>query len=250
MSEAGRGGLIDSLNDMTEEIETALRRWAEMYHTEEFIVNDPVQFPHRFTRKQDIEVSGLLTAIMSFGNRKQIISKANLLHDWMGDSPYLYVMSDRWREKFAPTDGSSFYRMLSHSDMYGYFCRLKEAYSENPSLEDALNRYSGIPMQKLCRFLEVSEKSPQKKLNMFLRWMVRKNSPVDFGIWRTMSSGELIIPLDTHVCRVAHQLQLTRSETFSLKNAKLITEALEKLFPGDPCMGDFALFGCGVNGII
>ena len=141
-----------------------------MYHCADFIQSDPVQFPHRYTLKQDIEVSGLLTAIMSFGNRRQILKKADELHRLMGDSPYQYVLSRQWE--------------------------------------------------------------------------------VDLGIWKSFDRKELIVPLDTHVCRVAHYFKLTDTETFSLKNARQITAALAEVFPDDPCLGDFALFGLGVNGEI
>lgn len=221
---------------------------AEIYHRTEFIASDPVQFPHRYTLKQDIEVSGLLTAIMSFGNRKQILKKADELHKLMGDSPYRYVLSRQWEEDFPLGATDSFYRMLSYTDFYGYFQRLHVAYSQFESLEEALNTYSGIPMEKLCAFLEVSAKSPQKKLNMFLRWMIRRDSAVDLGIWRSFERRDLIVPLDTHVCRVAHSFGLTETETFSLRNARRITDALAEVFPDDPCLGDFALFGLGVNG--
>lgn len=105
-------------------------------------------------------------------------------------------------------------------------------------------------MEKLCAFLEVSAKSPQKKLNMFLRWMIRRDSEVDLGIWESFDRKDLIVPLDTHVCRVAYYFKLTDTETFSLKNARRITAALAEVFPDDPCLGDFALFGLGVNGEI
>ena len=221
-----------------------------MYHRADFIQSDPVQFPHRYTLKQDIEVSGLLTAIMSFGNRKQILKKADELHGLMGDSPYQYVLSCQWEKDFPSGATNSFYRMLSYADFYGYFQRLYIAYTQFESLEEALMLYPGIPMEKLCAFLEVSAKSPQKKLNMFLRWMIRRDSEVDLGIWESFDRRDLIVPLDTHVCRVAHYFKLTNTETFSLKNARQITAALAKVFPDDPCLGDFALFGLGVNGEI
>ena len=221
-----------------------------MYHRADFIQSDPVQFPHRYTLKQDIEVSGLLTAIMSFGNRKQILKKADELHGLMGDSPYQYVLSRQWERDFPSGATGSFYRMLSLADFYGYFQRLYIAYTQFESLEEALKTYPGIPMEKLCAFLEVSAKSPQKKLNMFLRWMIRRDSEVDLGIWESFDRRDLIVPLDTHVCRVAHYFKLTDAETFSLKNARQITAALAKVFPDDPCLGDFALFGLGVNGEI
>ena len=221
-----------------------------MYHRADFIQSDPVQFPHRYTLKQDIEVSGLLTAIMSFGNRKQILKKADELHGLMGDSPYQYVLSCQWEKDFPSGATNSFYRMLSYADFYGYFRRLYIAYTQFESLEEALMLYPGIPMEKLCAFLEVSAKSPQKKLNMFLRWMIRRDSEVDLGIWESFDRRDLIVPLDTHVCRVAHYFKLTDTETFSLKNARQITVALAKVFPDDPFLGDFALFGLGVNGEI
>ena len=221
-----------------------------MYHRADFIQSDPVQFPHRYTLKQDIEVSGLLTAIMSFGNRKQILKKADELHGLMGDSPYQYVLSCQWEKDFPSGATNSFYRMLSYADFYGYFRRLYIAYTQFESLEEALMLYPGIPMEKLCAFLEVSAKSPQKKLNMFLRWMIRRDSEDDLGIWESFDRRDLIVPLDTHVCRVAHYFKLTDTETFSLKNARQITAALATVFPDDPCLGDFALFGLGVNGEI
>ena len=221
-----------------------------MYHRADFIQSDPVQFPHRYTLKQDIEVSGLLTAIMSFGNRKQILKQADELHGLMGDSPYQYVLSCQWEKDFPSGATNSFYRMLSYADFYGYFRRLYTAYTQFESLEEALMLYPGIPMEKLCAFLEVSAKSPQKKLNMFLRWMIRRDSEVDLGIWESFDRRDLIVPLDTHVCRVAHYFKLTDTETFSLKNARQITVALATVFPDDPCLGDFALFGLGVNGEI
>lgn len=234
---------------MTEETKLQLLAWARKYHCADFIQGDPVQFPHRYTQKQDIEISGLLTAIMSFGNRKQILKKADELHTRMGASPYIYVMSRDWERDFPLTERSSFYRMLSHADFYTYFARLQDAYSRFDSLEDALLNYPGTPMEKLCAFLEVSAKSPQKKLNMFLRWMIRQDSAVDFGLWKKFDCRDLIIPLDTHVCRVASSLGLIDTETFSLKNARRITSALAEVFPDDPCLGDFALFGSGVNSL-
>lgn len=229
------------------ELDTCLCKWAEEYHCSDFIAADPVQFPHRYTVKEDIEISGLLTAVLSFGNRIQILKKADELDKIMEHAPLDYVLSGKWRDDFPESDGRSFYRMLSYADIRGYFEKLYRVYAAGKTLEDALKEYKGIPMQQLCSFLGVSDRSPQKKLNMFLRWMIRTGSPVDFGIWRTMSASQLVIPLDTHVCRVAYQLGLTESASFSLNNAKKITAALEKVFPGDPCLGDFALFGYGVN---
>ncbi len=233
---------------MTEDLKYQLLKYADHYHCAEFIASDPVQFPHRYTLKQDVEISGLLTAIMSFGNRTQILKKAEILHELMGNSPYRYLLSCRWENDFPCGDTRSFYRMLSYADFHSYFKNLYETYAQFDNLEEALAQYSGIPMVRLCSFLGVSTQSPQKRLNMFLRWMIRRNSEVDFGIWKSFDAKDLIIPLDTHVCRVAQALGLTNVATYSLKNARQITAMLSTVFPDDPCLGDFALFGLGVNG--
>ena len=234
---------------MTGEIDNQLRQWALEYHNEGFIAEDPVQFPSRYRggKKEDIEICGLLTAVLSFGNRKMILKKVNELDELMEHEPLNYVLSRHWMHDFPADKMDSFYRMVSYATFRTYFERLYPVYAKGTTLEEALQEFSGIPMQQLCAFLGVSDRSPQKKLNMFLRWMIRSSSPVDFGIWTSMNSSDLIIPLDTHVCRMAYQLGLTNKQTFSLKNAKQITDALASVFPGDPCLGDFALFGYGVK---
>ena len=204
---------------------------------------------HRYTRKEDVEISGLLTAVLSFGNRKQILKKADELDAMMNHAPLDYVLSGRWSDDFRADDERSFYRMVSYASFRHYFELLQPVYAAGHDLEWALNSFGdGIPMQRLCRFLGVTEKSPQKKLNMFLRWMVRSDSPVDLGLWADIiSRRSLIIPLDTHVCRIAYQLGFIDSPSYSLSAARQITEALRQVFPDDPCLGDFALFGYGVN---
>ncbi len=136
------------------------------------------------------------------------------------------------------------------------FERIFEIYERFGNVENAIlsarerRNSPALPFENFCEILGVSAKFPQKKLNMFLRWMIRKNSPVDFGIWKKFSPAELLIPLDTHVLRVSRSLGLTNSKSFSLSAAKEITANLAKIFPGDPCLGDFALFGAGVSGEI
>lgn len=224
-----------------------LQGWAKQYHKREFIQNDPVQFPHRYIHKQDIEISGLLTAVLSFGSRPQILKKAHELDCLMQGKPYQYVLSKQWEHDFPTERKESFYRMVSYAAFRTYFEKLHTAYTCHDDLEEALQTYSGTPMERLCTFLGVSAQSPQKKLNMFLRWMIRPKGEVDFGLWTTFDPRALIIPLDTHVCQVACELGLIEKPTFSLNNARRITAALAEIFPDDPCLGDFALFGYGVN---
>lgn len=148
---------------MTEKTRLQLLAWAREYHCAAFIQGDPVQFPHRYTQKQDIEISGLLTAIMSFGNRKQILKKADELHQLMGVSPYRYVLSCQWKEDFRPTDKSSFYRMLSHADFYTYFARLHVAYSQFDSLENCLVGLFGYTDGEAVRIFGSFSQEPSKE---------------------------------------------------------------------------------------
>lgn len=233
---------------MNENIATKLRQWAKKYHTADFIANDPISIPHRHTNALDIEVSAIVTALLSFGNRKQILKKTLFLDELMGNSTYDYVMSKGWDKTFAADDNSSFYRTISHSSMRAIFSRLYQIYTSSTSLEEAMIKTNKqLPMERLCYLFCVTDKSPQKKLNMFLRWMVRQNSPVDFGIWKAFSPSELLIPLDTHVSKVSFELGLTSGCSYSLQNARRITSALSEVFPDDPCLGDFALFGYGAD---
>ena len=233
---------------MNQWLRERLVAWADEYETTDFIKSDPVQFPHRYSRQEDIEIMGLLTALLSFGNRTQILKKADSLDETMGHRPLEYVVSEKWTRDFPADDRSSYYRMVSKSQFRQWIEKLYEIYVEGRTLEDEMMRREGLPMERLCGFMGVGSTGPQKKLNMFLRWMIRRQSAVDFGLWTKLDPSQLIIPLDTHVCRVAHQLGLTKKNTFSLGNAKTITNAMAEVFPGDPCRGDFALFGYGANG--
>lgn len=232
---------------ISKELSIRLKKAADKYEKPEFIKNDPIQFPHRFSSKCDIEISGLLTAIMSFGNRKQIIAKAEILHGMMCGEPREYILTRAYESHFPAGKTESFYRMLSYGAFRNIFDILYNVYANFPDLESYMRTLEGTPMERMCRFLKVSSKSPQKKINIFLRWMVRKDSPVDFGIWQRFSPAELIIPLDTHVVQMAHKTGITDSETYSLAAARKITETLSDVFPGDPVRGDFALFGAGVE---
>lgn len=240
---------------MTPETAQQLVAWAEQYNNRElFLVNDPVQLPCRYRvgKQQDLEISAFLTAYLSLGHRKQIVKTAYRLDEMMGHSPYRYVRSLQWQKDFPETDTSSFYRTISHKDMHVLLGRLHDIYNLYETMEEAVlsvpqNFVENAPFHKICRLYGVSDKSPQKKINMFLRWMIRTDGIVDFGVWRAFSPSELIIPLDTHVAQMAAKLGLTQSISYSLKTAITITKALAEVFPGDPCRGDFALFGYGVE---
>ena len=216
---------------MDEQLKAKLKEWAGIYNVRSFIPDDPVQFPHRFTEKRDIEISAFITSWISYGRRE--------------------LGSDVPAGK-----RDTFYRFYTHSDLCALCDRLKEIYQRYDSLEDALAASSyPNPVFKLQDLFSgingipvMGGTSACKRLAMFLRWMVRTDGIVDFGIWQTVfHPRQLIIPLDTHVHQISLELGLTQQRTATLKTALEITEALSHIFPDDPCLGDFALFGYDIN---
>lgn len=248
---------------MNDELITKLRLWAEQYNTPSFIQSDPIQFPHRFKRKQDIEISGILTTWISYGRRSHIINKAEELHQLLGDSPYAFIMngdqtfriiSDRISQS---TGRDTFYRFYTYTDLLDFCQRLKAIYEQYDSLEDAIADVDShdtpfLKLQYLLRNIRgipvLDGTSACKRLAMFLRWMVRDDGIVDLGIWKTsVKPCDLIIPLDTHVHQISLRLGLTESKNATLRTAIEITESLKIAFPDDPAKGDFALFGYDID---
>ena len=228
-------------------LHTHLINLAHQYHQSDFIESDPIQFPRRFTQLQDIEISGLLTAYISFGRRKMIIDAAERLHTLMDHAPYKYVLSEKWKDDFKNGD-KTFYRTLANKDIASMFYFLHTVYTLHDSMQSwMIAENKGLPIETLLFGLGLSKTSAQKKLNMFMRWMIRRNSPVDIGCWTELDPRDLIIPLDTHVHQMALELGITQSKTASFKTATEITNYFKAIFPDDPCLGDFALFGFGVN---
>ncbi len=244
---------------MEETVRNQLKAWASQYNTAAFIQDDPVRFPHRFVRKQDIEISGFLTAWIAYGRRSLILQKAEWLHSHMGESPYAWICSGSFRQltdKRIPQGRDTFYRFYTFSDLSDLCERLFDIYIHYHSMEDAFAAASGNdPIEKLQALFQgiagipvSGGNSACKRLAMFLRWMVRRDRIVDFGIWESvLHPSELLIPLDTHVYQISTQLGLTDRKTATRKTAAEITEKLAEIFPGDPCLGDFALFGYDIN---
>ena len=232
-----------------------LRELAGKYETPEFIKDDPIQIPHRYTDKRDIEISAFVTAWISWGNRTSIIRTADVIdREIFKCKPYEFIMNIRNFEDFQ-NDSRKIYRTFAYADFYnlcymlhGIYCTCKdmeeyEMYEidfHHPlfALSDYFHGIKGIPYYE--------NKSSCKRLNMFLRWMCRKNSPVDFGVW-DYDQKDLIIPVDVHVLRTARALGLTKKNNPTFKVAVEITEAMKEVFPNDPCRGDFALFGAGID---
>jgi uncharacterized protein (TIGR02757 family) len=244
-----------------------LNRKAEEYNTEAFIEADPISIPHLFSRKQDIEIAGLFAAIFAWGNRKMIIGKCKELMQRMDNSPYEFCLhlnetglkrlTGFKHRTFNDTDLLYFVEFLHHH--YKKYESLETAFSQwmTPSditVENALNGFHhyffslpDAPMRTQKHIAAPFKNSACKRLNMFLRWMVRRdNCGVDFGIWQQISPAQLVCPVDVHVARVARRFQLlTRLQTDWLAALEL-TENLRKFDKNDPAKYDFALFGLGV----
>lgn len=244
---------------------------ADKYETKDFIEADPIQFPRKFCidtdyagrimdDKRNVEISGFITAWLSYGNRTQIIKTVEKLHILMGWKPYDYLMSQEWRE--LKDNKARLYRFNTYGDYAELLERLYSIYSLYTDLESAVlsSRYNAeftpedAYIEKL-QFLfedisgipELFSKSACKRLAMFLRWMIRRDSPVDMGIWERCQPEKLIISLDTHVHQQALKMGITKRKSADMRTAKEITDYFNDIFPGDPAKGDFALFGYGVN---
>lgn len=219
-----------------------------------FVEGDPVLFPHRYTSREDIEVSAFISAWMAYGSRKVFLGVLDRLHKMMDTAggPYRYVISESWR--YLGLDGC-LYRFYQWAD-FGLLCeRLSSIYSRMGSLENLF--VPGEPLDKgvlnLCREFEgvngipvPGSTSANKRLYMFLRWMVRKGSPVDFGIWTRITPAQLLVPVDTHVYATAKALGLTSRCSADLKTSIEITSKMAEIWPDDPARGDFALYGSQV----
>jgi len=239
------------------------------YNRSSFIKSDPISIPHQFTKKQDIEISGFWTAILSWGQRVTIINKANQLMELMDHAPHDFILNHKEKDREPFLDFK--HRTFNSIDTLYFLEWLQQFYQKNKSLEEAFvikqdldnfNMQSALenfhqeffsladfPTRTKKHISNPGKNSSAKRLNMFLRWMVRKdNKGVDFGIWDKIPSSALHIPLDVHVHRVALQLKLTSRKQSDWKTVVEITNNLKKLDPIDPGKYDYALFGIGVLG--
>jgi len=246
-----------------DEMYSFLELKALQYNKTAFIDSDPISIPHRFSRKEDIEISGFLTATLSWGQRKSIIQKSLLLMQLLDDSPYDFIMNANEQdlksvEKFV-------YRTFNGVDCLYFIRALQQLYRSEGGMETAFtsvfsegaysaisnfrNIFTGIgdPTRTGRHLANPLQGSAAKRLNMFLRWMVRKDeNGVDFGIWQNISPALLICPLDVHSGRVARKLGLLNRTSNDRKAAEELTAALRNFDRIDPVKYDFALFGLGV----
>ena len=233
------------------------------YNKPAFIKDDPISIPHLFTKKQDIEIAGLFAAVFAWGNRTTIIAKSKELMQRMDNSPYAFI-KDHSGKDLKKLKGFK-HRTFHEDDLYYFVEFLHQHYSKHDSLEFAffpipeLDTEHGLTHFKKYFFSfehlkrtqkHISsplQKSTCKRLNMFLRWMVRNdNKGVDFGLWKNISPSKLICPIDVHVARVSKKLGLLKRKQVDWLAAIELTDALKKLDNHDPVKYDFALFNLGV----
>jgi len=234
------------------------------YNNPKFIESDPIQVPHQFIKKEDIEIAAFLTATIAWGNRKSIIKNAKRMMQLLDNSPYDFVINyqDKDLEQLLPFihrtfngyDFIQFIRSLkyiykTHNGLEAIFAK----HAETNSLQNSISAFKKVffEIKHLSRtqkhISDPLKNSAAKRINMFLRWMVRcDNAGVDFGIWQSLSSSQLSCPLDVHSGNVARKLSLLKRKQNDAKALNELDSSLRLLDANDPVKYDFALFGLGV----
>ena len=246
------------------ELKDFLDQKVVQYNHPKFLEDDPLQIPHRFTKKEDIEISGFLTATIAWGNRKSIIKNASGLMDLMDHAPHNFVL-DHSEDELAKI--SAFvHRTFNGTDLHYFIKSLRNIYLNHGGLEGVFKKYQAkrtlqpaisnfksvffeLPHPKRTEkhISDPNKGSAAKRINMFLRWMVRDNDTgVDLGIWNSLSPAQLSCPLDVHSGNVARKLGLLSRKQNDAKALEELDTNLRKLDPLDPVKYDFALFGLGV----
>ncbi|MEL1240424.1 TIGR02757 family protein [Flavobacterium flavipallidum] len=234
------------------------------YNTLDFIESDPVQIPHLFTQKEDIEIAGFLSATIAWGNRKMIIKNSHRMIEMMGNTPYDFIMSHS--EKDLDRLESFVHRTFNGQDFVGFIKSLQNIYKNHNGIEAvfAKNQETNSMQKSISEFKKIFFEIPHlartqkhisdplnnsaaKRINMYLRWMCRQdNKGVDLGIWESISPSKLSCPLDVHSGNVARKLSLLERKQNDSKALLELDTKLRQLDANDPVKYDFALFGLGV----
>lgn len=246
------------------ELKEFLDAKVEQYNHPKFLENDPIQIPHRFTKKEDVEICAFLTATISWGNRKSIINNANRMMELLDHSPFDFIQNHKETdlEKLSnfvhrTYNGEDFaYFIKSLKNIYQNHGGLEKAFAQNitpTSIQPAISGFKELffeiphPKRTTKHVSDPLKGSAAKRINMFLRWMVRDGSTgVDFGLWKTIPTSILSCPLDVHSGNVARKLKLLTRKQNDAKALAELDKGLRKLDVNDPVKYDFALFGLGV----
>lgn len=247
-------------------IKGILDEFVNQYNNVSFIENDPISIPHLFTDRQDREIVGLFAATLAWGQRKTIIAKCKELIDRFGGEPYRFI-KEHSEHDLKNMVGFA-HRTFNDTDLLYFIDFLHRHYSRHTSLEDAFLSdgvfksveaslinfekaffdFPEFPQRTRKHVATPLRNSACKRLNMFLRWMVRNDHKgVDFGIWNRIPQSELICPIDLHVDRTARYFQLITRKQTDWKTALELTANLRQLDPTDPVKYDFALFGVSIE---
>jgi uncharacterized protein (TIGR02757 family) len=252
---------------VTNELKEFLNKKVQEYNQPSFIKDDPISIPHLFSKKQDIEIAGLFAALFAWGNRTIIINKSKELLSRMNNAPHDFVLhhaeSDLKKligfkhRTFNDTDLLYFisflhYHYTKHTTLETAFSRgMDKTDNDTAKALDGFNKYffslDDVPPRTKKHIASPSKNSTCKRLSMYLRWMVRRDTAgVDFGLWKDLSPSQLICPIDVHVARVASRFNLLTRKQIDWLAAVELTSYLKELDKNDPTKYDFALFGLGV----
>ena len=256
-----------SNNLINNSIKDELDYFVDKYNTVEFIQNDPISIPHQFSSKKDIEIISILVSTIAWGNRLSIVKSGLKLIEIMNGEPYKFI--SKYCEKDLDILGDFKHRTFNSFDLHFYLLRLKYIYEKWNGIENVFKKGFSIDGSaasaiSFYRKVVISEEftgirtskhianpangSAAKRLNMFLRWMVRKdNRGVDFGLWKTIPASILSCPLDVHSGRSARKYGLIKRKFNDIKAVNELDGSLRHLDPKDPVKYDFALFGIGVE---
>lgn len=246
------------------ELKEFLDEKAEFYESPTFLESDPIQIPHYFSKKEDIEIAAFLTATIAWGNRKSIIKNATRLMALTDNAPYDFVTSHQDKDliplenfvhrTFNGEDLMVFMKglqniYLNHGGLEQVFTKFQEKSTLQPAITKLKELFFEIEHQRRTQkhISNPATGSAAKRINMFLRWMVRSNDKkVDFGLWKSISPHKLSCPLDVHSGNVARKLQLLQRKQNDAKALGELDKNLRRLDSNDPVKYDFALFGLGV----
>ncbi len=247
-----------------DEIKSFLDEKVDQFNRPGFVVNDPISIPHRYSRKEDIEISAFLVATISWGNREVIVRNGHRMLDLLGESPFEFIMAhnnsnlknlDRFVHRtFNHEDYKFFVKALKNIyKVHGGLESVFNSYATPNSLQPAIHQFKNIffeiphPNRITKHISDPFKGSAAKKINMFLRWLVRDdNRGVDFGLWKSLKPSQLSCPLDVHSGNIARKLGLLTRQQNDAKAVIELDNSLRSLDPNDPVKYDFALFGLGI----
>ena len=250
------------VNGFNKELKDLLENKFNLYNSTNFIIEDPISIPHAYNQKEDIEISSFLISIISWGNRKSIIKSGNKLREILGSSPIDFIM--RFKERDLKKI-DFVHRTFNRFDLIYFLKSLKNIYENHDGLENVFSKnlndefmYNNISNFRKIFFSLNHEKrmekhisnpkknSACKRINMFLRWMVRNDGVVDFGIWKKIKPSMLSCPLDVHTANIGRKLNLISRKQNDLKTVLELDQKLRLFDKNDPVKYDYALFGMGV----